>query len=372
MTLKIDIYSSFNSELETLWRNIEDNCEYFVFQSYEWLQHWQHTIGDTSYDIKPVVVVVSDSTRLLALFPLGIRKIGVVRVLEFLGGAQTDYNAPLILPEFFTCSQLIALWDAVLEMLPVHDVRYFVRTPHKVSNLPNPILGQATPYCDGVSYAATLPNSWELFRQRLPKRFQKDNARMIRRLSEKGDYQFKIANTAAEFNTIVEVMLKQKARRYKETGARNILADMNTCTFYRELETAIGNDVNIHMSALILNGEILATHLGAYDKNRFYYLFPTFKDGMWSKFSPGRLLLENLVKWAITKQIRTFDFTIGGESYKDVWCDSEMSLYRFVKPITFRGNVYARIQALINWVKTNRRARALAMRVVRMLNTLKY
>lgn len=369
---QIHIYCSFDHTLEAKWRCLQDDCDHYVFQTYEWLAHWQRTVGQYSCGMVPVVAVVSDLQRPLALFPFGIRSVGGVRVLEFLGGVQSDYNAPLILPEVSNPEKFSVLWGGVLAALPAHDVRYFARMPQQLGGLRNPLLDVASSFCEGFAYAAALPDSWDEFRRGLPAKFQKDNARMIRRLSEMGQFEFVVAKTASEFSDIVDAMFTQKERRYKETGARNILADINTRAFYRELGESVSGDVKVHLSALMLNGEILATHLGAFDQNRFYYLFPTYAGGTWTKFSPGRLLLENLVQWAIANRLQTFDFTIGGEAYKEIWCDSEMPLYRIVEPLTFRGQIFAWSQKLIYWIKTNQRARALVMNMLRMLNVLRH
>lgn len=371
--LSIHIYHSFDERLEAIWRRLQGDCDHYVFQSYDWVAYWQHTVGQNSYGIEPTIAVVSDSHRSLALFPLGIRRGSGVRVLEFLGDGQSDYNAPLILSEVLTADQVRVLWTKVLDSLPAHDVRCFMRMPQYFDKLQNSMFPCIVPFfCEGAAYATALPESWDEFRQRLPVKFQKDNARMIRRLSEIGVLEFVVADTDAEFAHIVAATLRQKERRYKETGARNILADINTRTFYQRLGECCGGDVEIHLSALTLNGEILATHLGAVYRERFYYLFPTFVGEPWSKFSPGRLLLEYLVQWAIANRLKIFDFTIGGEAYKGIWCDSEMPLYRMMEPLTIRGQIFVWVQRLIHWVKTNRHARPLAMGMVRLLNSFRY
>jgi CelD/BcsL family acetyltransferase involved in cellulose biosynthesis len=291
-------------------------------------------------------------------------------VLEFLGGGQCDYNTPIMVPELLMPGKFSMLWERVLEELPAHDVRYFLRVPQLLGNLRNPFLDVAHSFYDGPAYAAALSDSWDEFQSGLPAKFRKDNARMIRRLSEIGQLRFIVASTDAEFGNIVDAMFAQKERRYKETGAINILADINVRAFYRDSGTAICGDAKIHLSALILNDEILATHWGVFHRDRFYYLFPAFASEAWAKFSPGRLLLEHLVQWAIDNRVRIFDFTTGGESYKEIWCDSEMQLSRIVQPLTGVGHLFTWVQALIYWVKTNRRSRALAMRVLHVLSAL--
>ena len=47
------------------------------------------------------------------------------------------------------------------------------------------------------------------------------------------------------------------------------------------------------------------------------------------KFSPGRILLYNLVKWSSNNNIKKFDLTIGDEAYKKEWTNSKINLYDF-------------------------------------------
>ena len=369
-SLKIDIYHSLDLNLKNLWRELQVNSNAYAFQSYEWIEHWINTVGKNPKYIKPLFIVVSDEHGVLALFPLMLRRSFGIIVLEFLGGGQCDYNTPLIRAQKISHIDFKKLWIRVLQSTPNHDVRYFKGIPKELGGFANPFLGNGLAITDSRSFAATLPLSWDKFQARLPKKFQKDNARMIRRLSEIGNLRFVVAKTLSEFDGLVKVALLQKENRYIATGAKNILADIETHNFYTHLIKSSSQDLGIHMSALMLNDEVIATHLGLYHNGRFYYLFPAYDEQKWGKFSPGRLLLEYLIKWAISARLDIFDFTIGAESYKEIWCDLEMPLYRIVEAVSYRGFVYVRIVRSINWVKTNSYARFLAMKILKNLNIL--
>ena len=47
-----------------------------------------------------------------------------------------------------------------------------------------------------------------------------------------------------------------------------------------------------------------------------------------------------LLEWSINNKLSIFDFTIGGEAYKKIWCNQEISLYYSLKPMTLKGKVY--------------------------------
>ena len=102
MNYKVIIFSKFDKELSLIWKALEKECDHYVFQSYDWLANWYKTIGISNYNILPKIIVVSKNSIPIALLPLGIRKSLGARVLEFLGGDQSDYNAPLILPKYST------------------------------------------------------------------------------------------------------------------------------------------------------------------------------------------------------------------------------------------------------------------------------
>ena len=84
----------------------------------------------------------------------------------------------------------------------------------------------------------------------------------------------------------------------------------------------------------------VATHVGILDVDTLYYLMPAHEGGDWEKYSPGRLLLEKLMEWSIQKKLKVFDFTVGVEQYKKVWCDTKTSLFETLEAVTFKGLIY--------------------------------
>ena len=75
----------------------------------------------------------------------------------------------------------------------------------------------------------------------------------------------------------------------------------------------------------------------------------------WAKYSPGRILLTELLIWSIEKKLSTFDFTIGAEIYKKVWCDKEEKLYETFFYKSFKGMLFLtfikRLESLKNLIK---------------------
>ena len=132
-------------------------------------------------------------------------------------------------------------------------------------------------------------------------------------------------------------MIKQKSRRYIETGSWDMLSIKEYKNFYLNLERKLGELGNIHVSYLSLDKKIIATHWGILDRKNsiLFYLMPSHDNIKWSKYSPGRLLMIELLKWCEQNKIKILDMTSGNELYKIVWSNKNMTIHNFLDSITF-------------------------------------
>lgn len=355
--MKVEVYSDFGPELEGIWRNFESQCDHFVFQSYDWLRMWQKTVGDDHLHIKPYIFVVTEAGERVAAFPFGVRFAMGVKILEFLGGSQTDYNAPLINPQYFSIAHLRAIWRKIEENFPAHDVLSLIRIPGAVNHQPNPFAQALGAKLTSTAHSLKLPETIEDFEKSISARRLADSKRQMKRLSYFGQVNFYFSASKASHIKITEAMIRQKRARYIETGVRDTLSEIAIQKFYLNLSGKLNEHGCIHVSSLGINDEILAAHWGAIYGDRYYWLMPSYADGEWGKFSAGRLLLENTIRWAIENDLKVFDFTIGGEEYKKLWCDQSLSTYDYLSYRSARGLIYVYIGKLISLLKTNRRSR---------------
>ena len=114
----------------------------------------------------------------------------------------------------------------------------------------------------------------------------------------------------------------------------------NTKTFYNKILHKKGFENKLHVSALRIEKELISTHfLGLVHKGIFYYLMPSYSNRM-EKILPGKSPFALLIEWAIKNKLNVFDFTVGGESYKKIWCKNENVLYESIKFINAKGYCY--------------------------------
>ena len=369
--MDVQVFKNFNEELKYLWHNFEVNANLLVFQSYEWQRYWYEQIGHPEYDISICVTVVSVKNEVRAIIPLGIRKAFGARVLEFIGADQADYSAPLIANDM-SAVEFTKIWARTLRVIPPYDAIYFRNIPKLIGKSDNFLLGNINSKKVGSSFSATLSNSVDAHFSMLSKRMLKDNKRMIRKLSEMGELKFKILEDHTDFNKTLAIGISQKSNRYDSTGNRNIYRNKSIKSFFTNIYDLKKKGINIHLSALILDDEILATHLGILFGKCFYYLSPTFNhDSKWKKYSLGRIHLEKLTEWAINNKVDKFDFTIGAEEYKQLWCNNEMDIYRHFKIRSVRGIGFYIYHIVIELVKGNDLLKTLAVKVLNVSHNIR-
>lgn len=369
--MEIEIFTEFNEDLKGLWGAFDLQSNSLPFHSYEWQRYWNEQVGQPKYNMAICVVVCTVDSRVRAIFPFGINVTMGARVLSFLGAEEADYGAPLLATNIDS-NEFNVIWTAVLRFIPTHDVVFFRNMPENINKTYNFLLENIKAKESGMSYSTTLPESFDDYSLRLSKSMLKDNRRMIRRLSEMGDLVFKVIYTPEEFKKTIQILISQKETRYNLSGGKNIFHNEHIKSFYTHIFTLLNRGFNTHLSVLMLDDEILATHLGIHDRDQFFYLMPTFNhDDKWKKFSLGRIHLERLINWAIDNRIKKFDFTIGGESYKSNWCDSEMAIYNYFKLRSPRGIVYYLYFLVLEFVKSKPPLKKLAVEILSFSHRIK-
>jgi CelD/BcsL family acetyltransferase involved in cellulose biosynthesis len=314
----------------------------FVFQSAGWLQAWAETMGQSSMAAPCFVQLNERSGRNIMMLPLCVEWRAGVRALVFAGGQTSDYNVPLVAQDVQRLDRraFTALWPNIVSALPHFDIFLLERMPTSMPAGDNPMLGLPCTPADYQSYFSCLAGSWSDFRAaRLKGGLRRDTQRKRRRLAEKGNVRFVVAATTKQAAPILDALVRQKSRRYRETGRHDRLGNKTNRAFYSEATRLLLARGIVHVSALYLNDTILATHWGAVHEGRFYWLMPSYETDPWSVYSPGRILLEELVKWCFTHGVGVFDFTYGDEPYKLAWSTHTMGMHHYIAGRTIKGQL---------------------------------
>ncbi|MDY7578256.1 GNAT family N-acetyltransferase [Herbaspirillum sp. RTI4] len=358
---QLTVYSTLDAAA-VRWRAAEQTCAGYGFQTFAWQAVWQQTLGQAQGWQPCVAELSATDGRSLIWLPLAIVRRRGLRMLAFAGGEVTDYLGPLIEPAFaaaLTPDSFAALWQFILDCLPPLDIVRLQRQPPymvlRAEQVPNPFIGLTGMTISGVAHAAHLPATFEEFQKTRSARVFADTRRCLRRLGESGAVRIDIRVAPAQRAAVIDTMAQQKSRRWQASGSRDLFAEPAYLAFYQSLAEQQISDGEIVVSALYAGDELIATHWGMRHAQRFYWLMPGYENGIWARYSPGRILLDAVVQWCITERLAVFDLTVGDDAYKRDWADSTMLLYGADVGRSLRGKLAVAVAAL--WSRCYRWAR---------------
>jgi CelD/BcsL family acetyltransferase involved in cellulose biosynthesis len=330
--------------VEADWRRFEATSDCTPFQTFDWLSAWQRHVG-AAKDVTPAIVTVRRGDQALLLLPLGIERRGFARRLIFLGGTLVDYNAPLLAPDFAALAPdgFLPLWRdirATLQASPAsrHDVIAFDKMPTKVGTQPNPMLALNVQLHPSGAYETPLPGDWEQFyaSKRSSSTRRRDRTK-LKRLGELGPIKFVNPDSVAELALTFDLLVQQKSKAFARMGVPNLFAPPGHLAFYRELATSPRYRSLVHLSRLDVGSTWAALNLGLSFRDCYFHILASYDDGETSRFGPGAAHLRELLRYAIERGLKRFDFTIGDEPYKRDWCDCEQQLFDYAAITSVRG-----------------------------------
>jgi CelD/BcsL family acetyltransferase involved in cellulose biosynthesis len=313
---------------------------HYVFQTREWLENWFEHVGRRRAVRPCLVSVFDDAGNPAVFFPFQIAGGGFVRELNWLGDDLIDYGAPVL--GSGTVDGFPALWAEILSRLPEVDLIKLSKIPETIDGADNPMTRLNCRRYHSSAHHVELDGDWDEFYERhAGAKTRSTDRRKHRKLAEMGKLEFSATDGGDEsiFAEITGRMIEQKAERYREMRAPNIMARDGVGDFFARPKNDLPESGMLHVSALELDGDVITTHWGMRHGTRYYYYMPSYADGPWMRCSPGRLQLFELFKWCLDNGVTVFDFTIGDESYKQDWCDRELRLLHYFEARTFRGGV---------------------------------
>jgi CelD/BcsL family acetyltransferase involved in cellulose biosynthesis len=335
----------------------------FVFQCADILDVWCNTIG-RARGVEPLfVTVLATSGRPALLLPFGIQTQHGTRILRFLDGGVSDYNAPIVLPDAAAIGDAQTIWSEISRYLPPFDVAILEKMPQMVGDLANPLFPLAQNFHHESCHAVALYGPWETFAHDKISNAA-DSRRRRRKLDKLGTVQIGIAESAEMREQFLAAMMRMKRRKYIDTKGYDAFQDPGAEDYFLETTRRLGAGGPVQLSALTLDGRILAAHWGYVTGDRFYHLMPAHEGGEWRAYAPGRLLNEWLLQWCIERGLKYLDFGIGDEPYKFDYCDLHIPLRDAFLPVTLKGRLYATARKLETAAKTSIRDTRLGVALI--------
>jgi CelD/BcsL family acetyltransferase involved in cellulose biosynthesis len=343
------------SQAETIWRRLEDQQHFSTpYQRFDFLSPWQRLVGERE-NLRPFIVIAYDiERRPLLLLPLALRQAHGIRIACFMGGKHATFNMALWDRDFAadaTRADLDALISAIRARSEA-DVLAFSQQPRSWRDLRNPMAllpNQVSANdCPLMTIAPEAPpTEWisNSFRRRL-----KGKERKLKMLP---GYRYRVAATDAEIGRLLDAFFRIKPLRMADQKLPNVFADPGIEDFIRGVCTMPlaggGHVIDIH--ALECDDEIIAIFAGVADGHRFSMMFNTYTMSDNSRYSPGLILVRNIVDHYAERGYCALDLGVGSDSYKRLFCKSDESIFDSFIPLSLRGTVAAAAMSGANRAK---------------------
>ena len=329
---------------EPSWRALETEM-LTPYQRFDFLSHWQAHAGARE-GLRPCIVIAYDTDRQpLLLLPLAVGQENGVRVARFMGGKHVTFNMPLLRRNFAgsaTSEDLEALLQAIREHPVNIDVLAFTRQPERWHDQPNPMTllpsQSAVNDCplmkitQGAAPADRISNS---FRRRL-----KGKERKLQALP---GYRYYLIENDADIQRTLDWFFAVKPQRMAAQKLPNVFADPGVADFLRAACMARLPDgaraIEIH--ALECDSEIIAIFAGVADGNRFSMMFNTYTMSENARYSPGLILMRDIVDTYAERGYTSLDLGIGSDDYKRLFCKGDEPIFDSYLPLTALGRLAA-------------------------------
>ena len=197
----------------------------------------------------------------------------------------------------------------------------------------------ASPYID-------LRDGVEGFRSVMSSKSLSTLRRKRRRLEELGEVRFVDHADSTAWKSTLDAGLELEDGGWKGAQGKSVLKRPKAERFFRSLAEVAEEEGWLRLSALYLEDRMLAFHYDlVYGDRRHLEITAYDESPEFRKFSPGSLLLENVLEQSCKDGLTEFDCGYGDAVWKDRWAPNHRYLYDIsIYGSTPRGRIARRLQ----------------------------
>jgi CelD/BcsL family acetyltransferase involved in cellulose biosynthesis len=309
-------------ELAPEWKRLwESDPRAEIFQTLEWARAWWQSYGKQVRLCTPVVFA---GDQVVGILPL----VEQDRVIRLLGTPEADY-ADIICDEQRSAEVMALALKALLEAVPgwnecaFHHLSKHSRLVRHYPELPREIRSRVHCLPAGPLQTIILRNQREeILKALLGKQHTR---RLQNKLRKAGELRFRHLD-AAEAEAYLPGFFRHHVRRHAAIGRQSSFASADFCRFIGNIIQELAPSQRVRFGVLELNRQPLAWALG-FEVNGKFLLYQHTFDLDVAHYTPGEVLLWNVLDYAREHISREFDFGRGDESYKDRFTNYSRETY---------------------------------------------
>jgi CelD/BcsL family acetyltransferase involved in cellulose biosynthesis len=328
-------------------------------QSPIWIENW---VGKLRPDF--VVATLSRGGQAAFSVALEIKRKGPLRIAGFMSGHHANGNFAPATAGFAanaTLSDLKALVAAISEARPDIDIIALDRLASEIAGVRNPLLLLPHRQSPNLSLAVNLDGGFDALLSRASgKRKRKKHRSQTRKFETVGGFRRIEARSETETNALLDAFFAMKEVRFRNMGIANVFGQAEVQAFFRAVfaEALKERKPSFVLHALEVGGKIRAATGSSRCADRLICEFGAIAEDDVAFASPGEFLFFDNIKEACDGGYAVYDFSVGDEPYKRLWCDLEIRQFDALVPLTAKGHALATVMQFANraksFVKNNR------------------
>ncbi|HEY6633926.1 MAG TPA: GNAT family N-acetyltransferase [Rhizobiaceae bacterium] len=316
-----------------------------------WIEEWQANVAPDG-----IIAMVEGNGRPVYALALEIERSGPFRIARFMSGRHANGNFPAADPSFLEAGSFdpAALLRAVRAARPDIDALVLERLLPEHEGVANPLLALPNFPSPNVSLAVSLAGGFDVLLSRVSgKRKKKKHRSQTRKFEAAGGYRRITAKTPEEVSRLLEAFFAMKEARFRKIGVANVFGEIEVKNFFRSLfrDALAENPPPFVLHALEVGGVLRAVTGSSLSGKRLVCEFGAIQEDDLAHTSPGDFLFFDTIAEACRQGLEVFDFSVGDEPYKRLWCDIETRHFDVVAPLTAKGTLLAQVLRLKAGVK---------------------
>jgi CelD/BcsL family acetyltransferase involved in cellulose biosynthesis len=341
---RIEIFDTFQSA-ETVWRAFDRDRVATPYQRYDFLGTWQRHVGD-HLALKPrIVVAYDDSGDPLALLPLVVERAYGLSVACFPGAKHVTFNMPIWRRDFAdqaTAETMHGLVRMIAAADPAIDALALMRQPQSWNGVQNPLAllgGQAS--VNDCPLLVIDPRAGPA--KRISNSFRRRLNHKERKLNANPGFRHTVARTTDDAKRLLDAFFAVKPIRLAQQGLPNVFAEPGNEQFLREVaEIGLRSDrPGLEIHALECDDEVISVFAGVADGQRFSMMFNTYTLSEKARYSPGLILIRNIIDYYAGRGFTSLDLGIGADDYKLLFCKQREPVLDSFVALNPRGRILA-------------------------------
>ncbi len=344
---KTEVFNTID-ELEKLkseWNELLKKCSTStIFLTWEWINSWWQVFGGNA-ELLLITVRGSDGD-LVGMAPLMIRKrrfyLFLINEITFIGSGLSDRQDFIIPKNNQQIAELIL--DTIHQQINRDwTILYFDQVPDTSLLINSDLREKYNVIIEESSVCPYIPidDTWEEFWKTLSSKMRRDLNNKTNKISKTGEWEFIITRQDPNLDEIMYTIktIEDNSRRLG-TQKAYFTDDKNMIFMKSFLESCLKNKW-FDFSHISLDGKIIAILLGFIHNNKYYAYLMTF-DEEYYNLSPGKLLLNEKIKWCFEHgdEVNEFDFSRGDSYIKSRWTQVNRQHQRL---IYFKGSSYSQL-----------------------------